>query len=76
MDLPNAIKQLEDQDFDRLLAAVIAEQKRRGRKPPLSDETPPQAAGRNGCHSLAAWKAERRSRCLRNLSMTLEHLVS
>jgi DNA invertase Pin-like site-specific DNA recombinase len=31
-DLPNAIKQLDDQEFDRLLAAVLAEQKRRGGK--------------------------------------------
>jgi hypothetical protein len=31
-DLPNAIKQLDDQELDRLLAAVLAEQKRRGRK--------------------------------------------
>lgn len=30
-DLPNAIKQLEDRDFDRLLSAVLTEQKRRGR---------------------------------------------
>jgi hypothetical protein len=28
-DLPNAIKQLEDHEFDRLLSAVLAEQKRR-----------------------------------------------
>jgi hypothetical protein len=31
-DLPNAIEQLDDQEFDRLLAAVLAEQKRRDRK--------------------------------------------
>jgi hypothetical protein len=31
-DLPNAIKQLDDQEFDRLLGAILAEQKRRGRK--------------------------------------------
>jgi hypothetical protein len=37
-DLPNAIKQLEDQDLDRLLAVALAEQNRRGRKPPVSDE--------------------------------------
>src|SRR5215469_14328275 len=37
-DLPNAIKQLGDQEFDRLLAAVLAEQKRRGRKPAASYE--------------------------------------
>jgi hypothetical protein len=36
-DLPNAIKKLDDQEFDRLLAAVIAEQNRRGKKLPASD---------------------------------------
>ena len=38
-DLPNAIKHLGDQELDRLLAAVIAEQKRRRRKLPASDES-------------------------------------
>src|SRR5262249_36385354 len=37
-DLSNAIKQLGDQELDRLLAAVIAEQKRRGKKLGVSDE--------------------------------------
>lgn len=32
-DLPNAIKHLDDQDLDRLLAAAAAEAKRRGRLP-------------------------------------------
>jgi len=31
-DLTNAIKQLEDQELDRLLSAALAEQRRRGRK--------------------------------------------
>ena len=35
-DLPNAIRQLDNQELDRLLAAVLAEQKRRGRKIPGS----------------------------------------
>jgi hypothetical protein len=39
-DLPAAIKQLDDQELDRLLAAVLAEQKRRGRKPAVSIRTP------------------------------------
>ncbi len=30
-DLPNAIKHLDDQDLDRLLAVAVAEAKRRGR---------------------------------------------
>jgi hypothetical protein len=38
-DLPGAIKQLDDQELDRLLAAALAEQKRRGRKPSASTET-------------------------------------
>ena len=33
------MKQLEDQELDRLLAAVLAEQRRRGRKPPVSDQS-------------------------------------
>jgi hypothetical protein len=37
-DLPGAIKRLDDQDLDRLLTEVFAEQKRRGRMPPASDE--------------------------------------
>jgi hypothetical protein len=39
-DLPNAIKQLSDQELDQLLAAGLAEQKRRGRKLSMSDESP------------------------------------
>jgi hypothetical protein len=39
-DLPAAIKQLDDQELDRLQAAVLAEQKRRGRKPAESAEPP------------------------------------
>ena len=35
-DLSNGIKQLTDQEFDRLLAAVLTEQKRRGKKLPVS----------------------------------------
>jgi hypothetical protein len=33
-DLAGAISNLSDQEFDRLLAAVLAEQKRRGKKLP------------------------------------------
>jgi hypothetical protein len=39
-DLPAAIKQLDDQELDRLLAAALAEQKRRGRKPAVAVEPP------------------------------------
>lgn len=38
-DLAGAIKQLGDQEFDRLLSAVLAEQKRRGKMRPDSDES-------------------------------------
>jgi hypothetical protein len=41
-DLPNTIRYLSDQELDRLLAAVIAEQKRRGRKLLTSDESSPK----------------------------------
>jgi len=41
-DLPNAIRHLDNQELDRLLAAVIAEQKRRGRKLAASDESSPK----------------------------------
>jgi hypothetical protein len=37
-DLPNAIKQLDDQELDQLLSAAPGEQKRRGKKPSISDE--------------------------------------
>jgi hypothetical protein len=33
------MKQLEDQELDRLLVAALAEQRRRGRKLPESDES-------------------------------------
>jgi len=36
-NLPNAITQLDNQELDRLLTAVLAEQNRRGRKIPVSD---------------------------------------
>jgi hypothetical protein len=39
LPLSGGIKQLTDQEFDRLLAAVLAEQRRRGRKLPLSTKT-------------------------------------
>ncbi len=55
-DLLNALKNLEDQELDRLLSAVLAEQKRRGRTLPTSDKlsqkrhsettAPPMTAGR------------------------------
>jgi hypothetical protein len=43
-DLPNAIKQIDDQQFDRLVSAVVAEQRHRGRKLSMSDESPRKGA--------------------------------
>jgi DNA invertase Pin-like site-specific DNA recombinase len=37
-NLPHALKQLADTELDRLLSAVTAEQKRRGKKPAVSHE--------------------------------------
>jgi hypothetical protein len=37
-DLPTAVKHLSDQELEQLLAAVIAEQVRRGKKPPTPDK--------------------------------------
>ena len=42
-DLPNAIKHLDDQDLDRLLAVAVAEAKRRGRLS-SSDQTTEQSS--------------------------------
>jgi hypothetical protein len=39
-DLPGAIKQLDDKELDRLLAAALVEQKRRDRKPSVPNQTP------------------------------------
>ena len=41
-DLSNGIRQLTDQEFDRLLAAVLTEQKRRGKKLPVSRKASPK----------------------------------
>ena len=38
-DLPNAIRQLDDQEFERLAAAVRVEQKRRGQRKPAKADT-------------------------------------
>jgi hypothetical protein len=39
-DLPAAIKHLNDQELEQLMAAVTAEQERRGKKPPSHAKTP------------------------------------
>ena len=39
-DLPTAIKHLNDQELEQLLAAVTAERHRRDKKPPSPERTP------------------------------------
>jgi hypothetical protein len=39
-NLPDAIRYLDDDQLDRLLAAALAEQRRRGKKVPVSDNNP------------------------------------
>ena len=39
-DLPAAIKHLDDLELDQLEAAVAAEQRRRGKKPPVPERAP------------------------------------
>jgi hypothetical protein len=38
-NLPSAIRYLDDDQLDRLLTAVLAEQRRRGKKVPVSDKS-------------------------------------
>ena len=42
-NLSSALGYLDDDQLDRLLAAVVAEQRRRGKKVPASDKSPRQA---------------------------------
>lgn len=51
-DLPNAIRHLEDRDFDRLLTAVLTEQKRRGRQTPVFADSLRQSRAETTPHSL------------------------
>ena len=45
-DLPNAVRHLNDQELDRLLAVTLAEAKRRGRHPtPIDKRLPSRNAG-------------------------------
>jgi DNA-directed RNA polymerase specialized sigma24 family protein len=41
-DLPGSIRRLTDQDLDLLLAAVLVEQQRRGKKPPVNENAQKQ----------------------------------
>jgi hypothetical protein len=42
-NLPSALGYLDDDQLDRLLAAVLAEQRRRGKKVPVPDKSPRKA---------------------------------
>ena len=63
-DLPNAVKHLDDEELDRLLAVALAEAKRRGTQSSPTDKPPPQVATGRSRGLVDAWAAERRSRCL------------
>jgi hypothetical protein len=41
-DLPSAVKHLDDEELDRLLAVALAEAKRRGRRSPATDKPSPK----------------------------------
>ena len=56
-DLPNAIKQLEDHEFDRLLSAVLSEQKRRGKTSGEPNATSHKRPVKTAASSLTAGKA-------------------
>jgi len=55
-DLSNAIKHLDDQQFDRLVSAVVAEQKRRGRKRSMSDQSSRKGRVESGAAPLTQGK--------------------
>jgi hypothetical protein len=55
-DLPNAIGRLEDHEFDRLLSAALAEQKRRGKTAPESNAIPGKKAGQGSRIPLTVGK--------------------
>ena len=61
-DLPNAIKQLKDQELDLLFSAVLAEKKRRGKKHSDSNEGLHKRRIEACFRSLDAGKAKRRWR--------------
>jgi hypothetical protein len=60
-DLPSAVKHLDDEELDRLLAVALAEAKRRGRRSPATDKPSPK---RQPVAVSLTRGGERRSRCL------------
>jgi hypothetical protein len=66
-NLPSALRHLDDDQLDRLLAAVLAErQARGGKKLPVSDETPRKQRTKEVAPPLASWEVERCSRRLQS----------
>jgi hypothetical protein len=55
-NLPSALRHLDDDQLDRLLAAVLAEQQRRGRKLPESDDPSPKQRTKEVAPPLAQGK--------------------
>lgn len=55
-DLTAVIKDLADLELDRLLAAALVERERRGRRPPVADETSRKRRVQGGATSLAPGK--------------------
>jgi hypothetical protein len=59
-NLPGAIRYLDDDQLDRLLAAALAEQRRRGKKVPAPDKSPRKTLVKVVAPSLALGKIEER----------------
>lgn len=55
-NLPSALGYLDDDQLDRLLAAVLAEQRRRGKKVSVSDKSPRKALVKVVAHPLPQGK--------------------
>ena len=79
-NLPSALRHLDNDQLDRLLAAVIAELKQRGKKPPVSAEpsrkqrikevAPPLALGKLNAVRAAFKAGVRPSRIARQFGIT------
>ena len=65
-NLPDAIRYLDDDQLDRLLAAVLAEQRRGGKKVPVSDNRPRKALVKVDAPPLASREAECYSCCFQS----------
>jgi hypothetical protein len=63
-NLPSALKHLDDDQLDRLLAAVISELKQRGKKLPVSNEPLRKTTYQRGCAAFGSRETERSLRCV------------